>query len=167
MVPKGEQATITKATVELVVVRVGSKQMTKAVFDQLPWWNREGDFFDTAHLWGWVYTKQESCVWLGDFDGILYRYRGAIGRYQNPEDIERAYERDVNRVSGVFLENKANELIRQNGYRSYEYPMSLAEAKACALRTIRNEAEKARKSAYRTNELFERTRDLPQLYIAV
>lgn len=49
--PDGKRATITQATVTLTVVRVGAKQMTKAVYNQLP---ADNSLPYAGEIWGIV-----------------------------------------------------------------------------------------------------------------
>lgn len=74
---KSNEATITTATVDLQVVRIGAKQMTLAVFRQLP----GKDLFKpdgglVAPPWGWVnydYRSYGKRPYVFSEDGVLYR----------------------------------------------------------------------------------------------
>src|SRR5215510_10980403 len=68
---------ISTATVDIQVMRIGTKQMTLAVFRQLPYRNifdRSGTL--VAPTWGWVnYDRNGSPAkpFVFSFDGVLYR----------------------------------------------------------------------------------------------
>lgn len=68
-------ARITTATVEIQVMRIGSKQMTLAVFRQLPYkdiFNTDGNL--RARPWGWVnYHHEDSRPFVFEYLGALYR----------------------------------------------------------------------------------------------
>jgi hypothetical protein len=71
--------TISTATVDIQVMRIGTKQMTLAVFRQLP----EMDIFDQwgdllAPPWGWVNYDRDghsAKPFVFSYEGVLYRYK--------------------------------------------------------------------------------------------
>lgn len=56
--PGGATATITRAVVELQTVRIGPKQMTKAVYTQLP----VVQFDELVDVWGFVAVCPKHCL---------------------------------------------------------------------------------------------------------
>jgi hypothetical protein len=67
---------ISTATVDIQVMRIGSKQMTLAVFRQLPSkniLNERGNLL--AHPWGWVNYDRgwELTPFVFSYEGVLYR----------------------------------------------------------------------------------------------
>jgi hypothetical protein len=76
---------ITTATVDIQVIRIGTKQMTLAVFRQLP----RKDIFDLsgnllADPWGWVNYDREGRPkpFLFSLEGILYRWDVNVEQYE-------------------------------------------------------------------------------------
>ena len=70
--------TISTATVDIQVMRIGAKQMTLAVFRQLP----EMDIFTRhgmllAPPWGWINYDREGRKkpFVFSYEGVLYRYK--------------------------------------------------------------------------------------------
>lgn len=68
--PTGEIASITKATVDIKVIKVNNRQMTKAIYNQLPSFSTEyiyslwnGEHTDTSDMsiWGYVLECPKSC----------------------------------------------------------------------------------------------------------
>jgi len=68
---------ISTATVDIQVMRIGTKQMTLAVFRQLPYrdiFHRSGKL--VAPPWGWVNYDRNGCSakpFVFSLDGVLYR----------------------------------------------------------------------------------------------
>jgi hypothetical protein len=67
---------ISTATVDIQVIRIGTKQMTLAVFRQLPYktiYRKSGALL--APPWGWVnYDTENGTPFVFSFEGILYRH---------------------------------------------------------------------------------------------
>jgi len=80
-------ASISTATVGIQVMRIGTKQMTLAVFRQLP----TKDIFDQygyllAPAWGWVNYDRDGRSpkpFVFSYEGILYRDRIDLEAYDN------------------------------------------------------------------------------------
>lgn len=70
---KKEEATVTSVSIEVKVIRIGKRQMTLAVFDQLPNGTKEvmenGIFGD---VWGKVHRKDEWHI-ITEYEGQLWR----------------------------------------------------------------------------------------------
>lgn len=73
-VPSGEVAQLTKATVDLVVVRVGKRQMTKAVYNQLPVTTIKA-LQERGELWGWINVCPTDCSIGPPAERAYYRER--------------------------------------------------------------------------------------------
>lgn len=56
--PNGATASISRAIVSIETVRIGPKQMTKAVYNQLP----EVDFRELGEVWGFVAEHLKHCI---------------------------------------------------------------------------------------------------------
>lgn len=84
---------ITTATVEIQVIRIGAKQMTLAVFRQLP----HKDIFDDwgsllADPWGWINYDwngpQQPFIY--SYDGVLYRCNVNIKECDSPKVLAQS-----------------------------------------------------------------------------
>jgi len=74
-----EQPTITTVSIEVKVLRIGNKQMTLSVFDQLyeesPCDSYEDELYEIAHpIWGKVRRKDENFV-IFEKNGELRKYK--------------------------------------------------------------------------------------------
>jgi hypothetical protein len=77
LTPAGKSAQIRTAVADLLVVRVDGKQMTKAVYAQLPRVSLERFLAEDGTCWGWVNAcPQARCpsAFVWDYSGRAHRH---------------------------------------------------------------------------------------------
>jgi hypothetical protein len=106
--------TISTATVDIQVMRIGTKQMTLAVFRQLP----EKDIFDCwgnllAPPWGWVnYDRTGSKKpFVFSYEGVLYRDKIELEPYVDltvkPQVKYQSYSDPVSTGRWIITESES------------------------------------------------------------
>lgn len=131
--PNGASATLTRAVVSIATVRVGPKQMTKAVYGQLP----ETDLDrlrERGDVWGWVNACPSGCLepapgttdtvlttYATDGDSWVYDYHGLYGK-EEERRVDPRHRHYVGSIAGTLYRATARYYLFRGG-PSIDYQM--------------------------------------------
>lgn len=150
MIVETKNASLDTMAVTIHALHVSGKQMTLAVFRQLPvasMFLDSGERDDSLHYWGVVrYKIGDDKEWVvAERDGRLFRCNAYIRSVQDCESTVRLYEKDVANLAGW----------------NYSAQQSDATYKKLAMARV------ALTFAIQAQSTCEQTKKLPQLFIAV
>ena len=112
-----DEATITAATVEIQVIRVGNRQMTQSVFKQLrserffayESWCEEGSLkiqFETdGPLWGWVNYHPGGCSYLKEHVHVIWQKGNELRKWylvKDPDNSQHSLYKKYSEIEAVY-----------------------------------------------------------------